>query len=175
MKTKTFTIALMILVATTAHAQPPLFTDALPRDEFATRRAKVMQQIGDGVVVMQGATETTSYEKFRQSNQFFYLTGVEVPRAILVIDGRTKASTLYIAPRDERAERSEGPVLVPGTDAVRLTGIDRVLPRDDFSSAVKGLAGRTVYTTFRGETRGAGTPGRMRMGAASSSTYWATR
>jgi hypothetical protein len=34
-----------------------------------------MEQIGDAVAVVQGATETTSYEKFRQSNQFFYLTG----------------------------------------------------------------------------------------------------
>jgi len=59
---------------------PPLFTSALPQEEFAARRAKVLQQIGDAVVVMQGATETSSYEKFRQSNQFFYLTGIEVPR-----------------------------------------------------------------------------------------------
>src|SRR5919108_3452936 len=109
-----------LLVATGAAAQPPLFTDALPAQEFAMRRARVMEQIGDGIVVMQGATETPAYEKFRQSNQFFYLTGVTVPRAILTIDGRSKTSTLYLPPRNERMERSEGPVLVPGDEAVRL-------------------------------------------------------
>ncbi len=159
-------VVLVIFVAARAGAQPPLFTDALPREEFAARRAKVMQHIGDAVVVMQGATETSSYEKFRQSNQFFYLTGVEVPRAILLIDGRAKASTLYIAPRDERMEQSEGPMLVPGDEAVKLTGIERVLPRDAFADAVKGLGGRAVYTTFRGETRGAGTPDREASHAA---------
>ena len=142
-----------LLAAATAGAQP-LFTDALPKEEFAARRAKVLQQIGDGVVVMQGATET-AVEKFRQGNQFFYLTGIEVPRAILVMDGRTKTSTLFIAPRDERMERSEGPLLVPGDEAVRLTGIEQVEPRQDFDAVAKSLAGRTVYTTFRDETRGA--------------------
>jgi Xaa-Pro aminopeptidase len=158
--------ALFGLLVAPVLAQPPLFTDALPASEFAARRARVAEAIGDGIVVVQGATETSSYEKFRQSNQFFYLTGVEVPRAILTIDGRTKTSTLYLMPQDERALRSEGPLLVPGADAVRLTGIQQVRPRDDFEGAAKALAGRVVYTTFRGETRGAGTPDREAAHAA---------
>ena len=160
------TIAALAFVssATGAYAQPPLFTDALPKEEFAARRARVMQEIGDAVVVIQGGTETSSYEKFRQSNQFFYLTGVEVPRAILTIDGRTRTSTLYIAPRNERAERSEGPLLAPGDEALKLTGIERVLPHDDFTA--QPLAGRVVYTPYRGETRGAGTPDREASHAA---------
>lgn len=147
-------------------AQPLLFTDALPKEEFAARRARVMAAIGDAIVVIQGATETAAYEIFRQSNQFFYLTGVEVPRAILTIDGRSKISTLYLLPRNERMERSEGPVLSPGDEAVKLTGIDRVLPRDDFATAVKGFGKRIVYTPFRGETRSAGTPDREAAHAA---------
>ncbi len=167
MVTKRILALLVILgAAHGALAQPPLFTDAFPKDEFAARRAGVMQAIGDAVVVVQGATETSVYEKFRQSNQFYYLTGVEVPRAILVIDGRSKSSTLYIAPRNANAERSEGPVLAPGEQAVNLTGIERVVPRQDFGAAAKALTGRIVYTTFRGETRGAGTPDREAAHAA---------
>jgi Xaa-Pro aminopeptidase len=163
-----FPLVLCSLVASAAavFAQPPLFTDAFPKEEFAARRARVMQRIGDGVAVVQGATETSSYEKFRQSNQFFYLSGVEVPRAILLIDGRAKTSALYIAPRNANAERSEGPVLVPGDQAVQLTGIERVLARDEFNDAAKALSGRVVYTTYRGETRGAGTPDREAAHAA---------
>lgn len=158
--------ALAATLAPAVLAQPPLFTDALPASEFAARRAQVAEAIGDAVVVVQGATETSAYEKFRQSNQFFYLTGVEVPRAILTIDGRTRTSTLYVAPRNERAERSEGPLLTPGREAAALTGITAVLPREAFDAAAKTLAGRTVYTTFRGETRGAGTPDRAAAHAA---------
>lgn len=158
-------IGLLVLAAVPA-GQPPLFTDVFPKEEFSARRARVMDRIGDAVVVIQGATETVAYEKFRQGNQFFYLTGVEVPRAILTIDGKARTSTLYLLPRNERMERSEGPLLSPGDEAVRLTGIERVLPRDDFSAAAKRLAGRVVYTPFRGETRSAGTPDREAAHAA---------
>jgi Xaa-Pro aminopeptidase len=140
-------------------AQPRLFTDAFPKEEFAERRARVMEQVGDGVVLIQGAIES-GYLKFRQSNQFFYLTGVEVPRAILAIDGRTKETTLYLPSRDERLERSEGPLLVPGAEAVGLTGIPRVLPRDEFEKFVATLTGdhRVIYMPHRMEALGAGTP-----------------
>jgi Xaa-Pro aminopeptidase len=139
---------------------PPLFSTSLPKEEFAARRAKVFQKIGDGVVVMQGATETSSYEKFRQSNQFYYLTGVETPRAILVMDGRAKSTTLFLNPTNEQMERSEGPLLGPGAAAEQLTGIEHVLPRPEFDKAAADLAGRTVFTAVRGETVLMGTPDR---------------
>jgi Xaa-Pro aminopeptidase len=164
--TASLVFAILIGSAALVHTQPPLFTDALPKEEFAARRARVLQQIGDGVLVMQGATETSSYEKFRQSNQFFYLTGIEVPRAILMLDGRTKTETLYIWPTNERMERSEGPLLKPGAEAEQLTGIQHVLEHAEFATAAPSLANRVVYTTFRGETRLAGTPDRERSHAA---------
>ena len=150
---------LFALVALPAWAQP-LFTSAFPPEEFAARRAKVMAAVGDGVAVLQGATELPSYLGFRQSNHVFYLTGVEVPRAIVLIDGRSKRTTLFLAPRDERMERSEGPVLVPGDEAVRLTGADAVLARDQFAAALDAVLaeGRPVYTPHRGESLGAYTP-----------------
>ena len=139
---------------------PPLFATELPKEEFAARRANVLQKIGDGVAVLQGATETASYEKFRQSNQFYYLTGVPAPRAILVIDGREKSSTLFLLPTNEAMERSEGPLLSAGPAAEALTGIERVRPRADFDALVPSLAGRTIYTPVRGETVLMGTPDR---------------
>ena len=89
-----------------------------------------MEKIGDGIAIIQGTAETGNALKFRQNNQFYYLTGVEVPRAILLVDGKTKKSMLFLPPRDERKERSEGPVLVPGPEAVQLTGMDAVEVRE---------------------------------------------
>lgn len=148
-------------------AQAPLFTEAFPIEEFAARRARVMEQVGDGVAILEGAAEYPAYVKFRQNNQFFYLTGVEVPRAILTIDGRARRSTLFLLPRDERAERSEGPVLSPGQDAARLTGIESVRPRDDLAAVVAQFAaeGRTFYVPFRPEALGAATAQYVRMHA----------
>jgi Xaa-Pro aminopeptidase len=147
--------SLLVAVAllTSVSAQPPLFSTSLPKEEFAARRAKVLQKIGDGAAVIQGATETASYEKFRQSNQFYYLTGVETPRAILVLDGRTNSSTLYLNPTNEQMERSEGPLLGPGPVAEQLTGIERVLPRGEFDKAAAALAGRTAPGRTPGHAR----------------------
>src|SRR4029450_1911828 len=107
MKRAHFLAASLLLVSSAASAQP-LFTDYLPKEEFAGRRARVMEKIGDGLAIIQGTAETGNSLKFRQNNQFFYLTGVEVPRAILMVDGRTKRSILFLPPRNERKEQSEG-------------------------------------------------------------------
>ena len=89
-----------------ALAGQPVFrgTDILPPEEFAARRATLMARIGDGVVVIQGATERGGEEPFRQNNQFFYLTGLVEPRAIAVIDGASKRTSVFVLPRNERRE-----------------------------------------------------------------------
>ena len=92
-------MAALVVVATPVAADKPLFTDAFPPAEFTARRAQLMAAIGDGVAIVAGATERPDYEKFKQNKQFFYLCGVEVPRAILVVDGRTKRSTLFLPAR----------------------------------------------------------------------------
>ena len=94
-------VAALLISAGFASAQP-LFTDALPKEEFAERRTKLFEKIGDGIAIIQGTAETGNALKFRQNNQFYYLTGVEVPRAILLMDGRTKRSTLFLPPSSSR-------------------------------------------------------------------------
>jgi Xaa-Pro aminopeptidase len=173
MRTRLALLVLLAAVAGTiaAHGQAPLFTDSAQPEEFAARRAKVFAVIGDGVAVLEGSTEYPAYVRFRQNDQFFYLTGVEVPRALVLLDGRTKQATLFVAPRNERLERSEGPVLVPGDEAAKLTGIDRVAARDDFEAAFKiAAAGRAVYAPFRAESLGAATPQAAAMNAEATLT-----
>ena len=150
----------LLMLAAFPAAQKPLFTTTAPAAEFAGRRAAVMRAIGDGVAILQGATERPVYKQFRQSAQFFYLTGVEVPRAMLIIDGRAKTSTLFLPARDERMERSEGPLLSPGLEAERLSGIEKVVDRAAFDAAVAAIAaeGRQIFTTFRPEALEASTP-----------------
>jgi Xaa-Pro aminopeptidase len=137
----------------------PVFTGAeiFPAQEFAARRARVLEKIGDAVAILQGTTERPGEQALRQNNQFFYLTGVVEPRAIVTIDGRTKKTTLYLLPRNERREsRMLGPGLSPGPAAAAATGIDEVLPRDEFAKAVAAFArdGRTIFTPFRPEVLG---------------------
>ena len=153
---RTSLVVAMLLVSAGLTSAQPLFTDSLPKEEFAERRAKLFDKIGDGVAIIQGTAETGNAKKFRQNNQFYYLTGVEVPRAILLMDGKTKRSTLFLPPRNERSERSEGPILTPGPEAVQLTGIEAVEARDAFEAALKGVtaAPRTAYMPARPEVLG---------------------
>ena len=137
----------------------PVFTGAeiFPPEEFAARRAKVVERIGDTVAVLQGATERPGEQPFRQNNQFFYLTGVVEPRAIVAIDGRTRRTTLFLQPYNERREqRMFGPGLHQGDEAARAIGVDAVLARGEFAPFVASLArdGRTIYTPFRPEVLG---------------------
>src|ERR1051326_7206561 len=87
-------------------AAPPVFTDVFPPDEYAARRARLLAKIGDAVAILQGTTERPGEQPLRQSNQFFYVCGVVEPRAILLIDGKTKRATLFLNPRNERREQS---------------------------------------------------------------------
>jgi len=66
-------------------AAQPVFTGVFPPEEFAARRAKVIEKIGDGVAVVLGTTEPPGEMPLRQNNQFDYLCGVVEPRAILVL------------------------------------------------------------------------------------------
>ena len=169
-------IVLVCLLSSRGAAAQPLFTDAFPPEEFAARRATVLREIGDAVAVLQGAPEDPSYVKFRQNNQFFYLTGVEVPGALLLLDGRAETATLYLPPRDEVMERSEGPVLVPGAEAARLTGIATVAVRDRFAPDLARAARRPIYVPHRPESRSAATPTQtMAAAAASAGDPWEGR
>ena len=148
--------SLLLLVLSGGFYGQPVVTDIFPPEEFAGRRAKVMEQIGDGVAILQGTTERPGEQPLRQSNQFFYLCGVVEPRAILVIDGKTKRSMLYLSGGAERRQRMFGYAMIPGAAAGKATGIESVLARDEFAKAVEMLVrdGRTLYTPFRPEVLG---------------------
>lgn len=159
MRQRVASVAAAMLIAALGIKAQPVFTgtEIFPAEEFAARRARVMEKIGDAVAILQGTTERPGEQALRQNNQFFYLTGVVEPRAIVTIDGRSRKTTLYLQPKNERREqRMYGPALSPGSDAAMATGIDAVMTRDDFAKAVAEFArdNRTVYTPFRPEVLG---------------------
>ncbi len=135
----------------------PVIGRIFPASEFAARRAAVMKSIGDGVAIIQGTTERPGEQPLRQNNEFYYLTGVIEPRAILMIDGRTRKSTLFLSPTNEKRELSMfGPSLIPGDSAEKDTGIESVVERDKFGPTLiaAGTAGRQIFTPFRAEVLG---------------------
>lgn len=123
-------VCLLSLARTQASAQEdiPLFTPDFPPEEFAARRARVYDVIGEGFALVQGAPSPSGYTRFRQTNEFYYLCGVEVPHAYLLLDGSRRAASLYLPRRNEARERSEGKLL-SAEDAElvkRLSGVEAV-------------------------------------------------
>jgi Xaa-Pro aminopeptidase len=111
----------------------PLFSEHFPASEFAARRERVFDAIGtNAIAVLQGAPMPFGFVPFRQSNEFYYLTGVASPSAYLVLDGATREAILYLPHRNERREYGEGKVL-SAEDAelvVREAGVSAVHPTD---------------------------------------------
>lgn len=125
---------LLLLSGTGMRAQ--YYQTDFPAEEFRSRQAKVLEQIGtNAVAVVQGVSQTEGFTLPRQHNTFYYLSGIETPGAYLLIDGRTRKTTLYLPPRNARLEAAEGRVL-SAEDAelvMRISGADQVLPVQQMS------------------------------------------
>lgn len=63
--------------------------------EYANRREKLMDMIPDGIVIIRGASEPLGDLPFTQYNNMMYFAGVEIPDAILIVDGEKRVSTLF--------------------------------------------------------------------------------
>ena len=161
-------VAAAALGAAAPLAQPVFRgSEIFPAEEYAGRRARVLAGIGDGVAIVLGATEPPGEMPFRQNSQCFYLSGVVEPRAVLILDGRTRRTTVFLQPADTRRDTSMfGPALAPGPDTARELGVDDVLPLAGFTATLNALttARRTIYTPFAAEVLGSqsqGDPTRM--------------
>lgn len=112
--------------------------------ELSDRRRRVLEAIGGRAsALLQGAPLPDGFELFRQWNDFYYLTGVEAPHAYLLLDGARESAVLYLPPRNEKRERSEGPsISCDDSELVReWTGVEEVRPLEALTS---DLAGRSL-------------------------------
>jgi len=128
---------------------------SVEKAEYAARRSRLMAQIGDGAAVFLGATTPSSDVAFRQGHDFFYMSGVEIPDAILVVDGMRKESVLFFTISESEADGLAIPLELVRTPAA-YTGIERVLPMAQFDGFMAQLANRRrpLYTMFKPEEIG---------------------
>jgi Xaa-Pro aminopeptidase len=87
-------------------------------------------------VLVRGAPASTAV--FRQHNDLYYLSGIEVPNAYLEIDTRDARSVVYVPHRNEAVERGAGARLcAEEADAVlALTGADEVRALEELPVAL---------------------------------------
>ncbi|MGH7580912.1 MAG: aminopeptidase P N-terminal domain-containing protein [Gemmatimonadales bacterium] len=92
---RTLVLLLLTLLPTSLAAQD------FDRAEFAARRAKLLAKIPDGIAVVLGGIEHPYPIRFRQSPDFYYLTGLEEPGTVLVLNGVTKSAAVFAVKRQE--------------------------------------------------------------------------
>jgi Xaa-Pro aminopeptidase len=141
--------------APAAAQDTPRFTPYFSADEFQARRSAVADAIGEGsVALVQGAPSPAGYVPFRQSNEFFYLSGIETPHAYLLVEGGSGRSTLYLPHRNARRESSEGRMLSAEDAALvrELTGAAAVFGVEMLNEHLARrnwtASGAALYTPF---------------------------
>jgi Xaa-Pro aminopeptidase len=122
-------VVVAFLANSPAEAQSRLQSDFMAED-FQARREKVYDVIGDNIAIIQGAEDVQGSVVFRQSNTFYYLSGLVIPTAYMLIDGQRRKTTLYLTHRDPIQKVNGGEKLsYEGRDLVlKMTGVDDVRP-----------------------------------------------
>ena len=126
----------------------------VPIDALEARRAGLMAAT-HGVPIIIGASRLRDLEgaydqdsDFRQTNDFFYLTGLETPGAWLVLNlPEAGSQKLFIEPRDASQEMWTGRKLGPGPEVQARSGVEDVRSTERFVSDVSAwLDGSSAET-----------------------------
>jgi Xaa-Pro aminopeptidase len=151
MNKRSWMLAVVFLIAAPAEAQQRYQTDFTAED-FQKRREAVYDAIGANVAVIQGAEDVQGFIIFRQSNTFYYLSGLETPSAYMVLDGLSRTTTLYLPHGNSERERGVGPIISHEDDELvkQITGVQAVEPIEKMGNDLSGylwwLQVPAVYT-----------------------------
>ncbi|HEV2401127.1 MAG TPA: aminopeptidase P N-terminal domain-containing protein [Candidatus Sulfotelmatobacter sp.] len=138
--------------------------DRQPNTDYHARREALVKKAGGVIVVVAPLEKMDAVYGFRQEDNFYYLSGITVPGAALLISpaaeaqGQTPARSyteiLFLPPRNLRLEKFTGPQLgADDPDASKITGFDRVEEMGKLPDEVTNLLanGRPiVYTELPG-------------------------
>lgn len=115
-----------------------------PPEEFAARRATIFDRIGpDAYALIQGGGPPRGFEVFRQTNEFYYLCGIEIPQSYLLLDGGARTASLFLARKPARGE-AEYLTADDGDSLCSQTGLDAVYGLEELEAHIQGIA--VLYT-----------------------------
>ena len=131
-------LALVVVATIMAAAFPVADRMGYPPEEFAARRQQLAKVLQQGTLVMFGGTAPIPSVRFRQDNDFYYLTGNESFNGVLVMDVPSGAAHLFLPKLTATEIRYEGGNWLDEPDAARkygfasiqaLTGLHEFLAR----------------------------------------------
>jgi Xaa-Pro aminopeptidase len=136
-------VPLLTIVTLIWTATPAAERMGYPPEEFAARRERLAKAVASGTIVMFGATSPQAGLRFRQDNDFFYLTGNESLNAVVVIDAGSGGSHLFLPQLGAAEIRYEGGNWLDEADAARKYAFSSVQP---LSALHEFLARRRTFS-----------------------------
>ncbi|OYT71658.1 MAG: Xaa-Pro aminopeptidase [Chloracidobacterium sp. CP2_5A] len=121
-----------------------------PLADFKARRDQLQKQLTDGITLVPGRVEESLgvSEKFFQDENFFYLTGVEAPGAVLLLTPtpyQGARQILFLPRRNPQTERWTGPQPGPDREAEQSFGVDKALPTDALAQVLRELSATPYF------------------------------
>lgn len=142
---------------------------------YAARRAKLVRETGAAIVLVPGRLLAGADDNNKQDPDFWYLTGVESPFAVLVLIPRKEPGaaprSLLFLPEPYQFAGGQFPALdegfrraiwnrprrrlAPGAAAAQATGVDETYPVDELVPRLRTLVSETrvIYTPLGEEVR----------------------
>jgi len=114
----------LLACASAAHAQRLVY----PAEEFSARRQALCKAVGEGLVLLFGATLPQPGVRFRQDNDFYYSTGNEHPNGALVVDPTSCQAHLFLPEQNESQIRVEGPNWLRDAGAAQTWALAAIHP-----------------------------------------------
>jgi Xaa-Pro aminopeptidase len=121
-------VASMVVAALIASALPRAERMGYAPEEFATRRQALAKVLQRGTLLMFGGTSPIPGVRFRQDNDFYYLTGNESFNGVLLMDVPSGASNLFLPKLSATEIRYEGGNWLDEPDAAKKYGFASIQP-----------------------------------------------
>ncbi|MDP6540333.1 MAG: Xaa-Pro peptidase family protein [Planctomycetota bacterium] len=134
-----------------AASPPRAAVCGLGKEFHASRRARLREELAEGVFVIRGLGETRGYHAFRQDKTFWYLTGIESPGAALLMDIESGREVLFLRDANPWKEAWEGELWDVGDEWVEpVTGFAEVRSNKELDEALEEMAGadRVVWISM---------------------------
>lgn len=122
----------------------------LPPDGYRQRRRNLLDRMEkNSVAVVPGGPAENGLRLFRQTNDFYYLCGVESPNAYLLVDRRDDTVTLFLTHQSELEQDRDGAVpSVESAEAViASSGVDQVMGVEKLGSKLERTG--VIYAPYR--------------------------
>ena len=159
MKALSFLIASLVLAAFVALAAQRAEAPRLTAEDFAARRQRLLGRLEPGSVVVMHAAPIPAVEVddlYRQSSDFWYVTGFPEPETVAVLRPGAEPGrryVLFVAVRDWAAEQWTG--WRAGVEGARKRyGVDEAYPVGELWDRLPGLlaGARSLYVADGGDT-----------------------